>query len=166
EADNDAEAETEYEVEYEDDQLRWERERDDVTLLQVQGALYGAMSESALEREAFRQGVAAARTVPAMAAAVFAFSSRVTAVLPLLLDQENEEKAVLYGPPGDVGNASNQAFFLKVTPTGEVVWARLQGFPWWPALVVRPDSFRLAAVLAWTGDRMVTFMGESDQYRV
>lgn len=34
----------------------------------------------------------------------------------------------------------NQALHVRCTSTSEIVWARLHGFPWWPALVVKPDG--------------------------
>lgn len=36
--------------------------------------------------------------------------------------------------------AANQALHVRCSSTSEIVWARLHGFPWWPALVVKPDG--------------------------
>lgn len=34
----------------------------------------------------------------------------------------------------------NQALNVRCSSTSEIVWARLHGFPWWPAIVVKPDG--------------------------
>lgn len=36
--------------------------------------------------------------------------------------------------------AVNQALHVRCSSTAEIVWARLHGFPWWPAVVVKPDG--------------------------
>lgn len=43
-------------------------------------------------------------------------------------------------PPKDLKLATNQALHVRCSSTSEIVWARLHGFPWWPALVVKPDG--------------------------
>lgn len=64
----------------------------------------------------------------------------------------------------------NQALHVRCSSTSEIVWARLHGFPWWPALVVKPDGagFQVGAelrvVLAsrCTG-RVVRLIGDVDR---
>ena len=38
---------------------------------------------------------------------------------------------------------------MRCSSTSEIVWARLHGFPWWPALVVKPDGAGFQ--VCWTG---------------
>jgi len=44
---------------------------------------------------------------------------------------------------------------------GEVVWAKLKGYPWWPAMVV--EVFRGSSDDVLETDVVVNFIGENSQ---
>lgn len=160
----DAEATIELENEAGDDEAdvaQWEAERDSISLGPLEAQLLGCLSESAEARAAWREEVANAMTLPALTLLTYGLSSKAAWLQPFLKGQEQHEQAVLKGV-----HSANDAIFVKATATGEVVWARLRGWSWWPALVMRPESKRLQDALATRSDILLTFMGEVDQFIV
>ena len=56
------------------------------------------------------------------------------------------------------------AVFVPSEPTDDLVWARIRGYPWWPARVHKATRPRFDAALEKRGRKLVVFVGESVQY--
>jgi hypothetical protein len=56
------------------------------------------------------------------------------------------------------------AVFIPSTPSGELVWARIRGYPWWPARRREPTRADFAAALKARGRSLIVFVGENVQY--
>ncbi|CAM9142920.1 unnamed protein product [Ectocarpus sp. 12 AP-2014] len=152
------EEEEEEEVEPE---KRWEMEREGIALANLSAELQGALSTGPAFREAWRQEMLAARTLAGVATLVYSLLASAAGVLPALQEQDMQEQALV-----SQDLATNQALHVRCSSTSEIVWARLHGFPWWPALVVKPEGVGFQRNLLETGDRLVVFMNEHQQFRV
>ncbi|CAM9749075.1 unnamed protein product, partial [Hapterophycus canaliculatus] len=158
EEDEEEEEEEEEEVEPE---KRWEMERESIAMANLSAELQGALSTDPAFRETWRKEMLAARTLAGVSMLVYALVTSAAGVLPLLQAQDMQEQALI-----QQDLATNQALHVRCSSTSEIVWARLHGFPWWPALVVKPDGVGFQRSLEETGDRLVVFMNENEQFRV
>eukprot|EP00611_Tribonema_gayanum_P030380 TRINITY_DN842_c0_g1_i4.p1 TRINITY_DN842_c0_g1~~TRINITY_DN842_c0_g1_i4.p1 ORF type:complete len:910 (-),score=249.88 TRINITY_DN842_c0_g1_i4:47-2776(-) len=138
----------------------WDQQRDSIALGSLKQDLQGALSAQQTERAAWVSMATKARTLSQVAFAIYCFSTRAERLLSQLQLQDQQGRSV------ESTGASNRKLNVRCTPTGEVVWSRLSGFPWWPALVVRAEDQAFAEALEQSGYLLLTFMGEYDQYRV
>ena len=56
------------------------------------------------------------------------------------------------------------AVYIPSKPTGELVWARIRGYPWWPARRHEPTRQDFKEALQARGRSLIVFVGESVQY--
>lgn len=58
------------------------------------------------------------------------------------------------------------AIRIPSRPSNEIVWARLKGFPWWPARIHHPMDDKFGKGLEQRNEALVVFLGEGVKYHV
>lgn len=72
--------------------------------------------------------------------------------------------ATLLADNGKANIGGLGAVFIPSDPTADMVWARIRGYPWWPAQVHRPKGANFRAALEARNSTLLVFVGEAVQY--
>lgn len=72
--------------------------------------------------------------------------------------------ATLLADNGKANIGGLGAVFIPSDPTADMVWARIRGYPWWPAQVHRPKGANFRAALQARNSTLLVFVGEAVQY--
>ncbi|KAJ8605331.1 hypothetical protein CTAYLR_002378 [Chrysophaeum taylorii] len=88
-----------------------------------------------------------------------ALEARAKAAAKLLLPTDETTRRKRHQPVAVAG-----AVFLPSEPTTSFFWARIRGYPWWPARAYRPTNAAFVEALEARNVTLIVFVGESIQY--
>ena len=86
--------------------------------------------------------------------------ARVAAASRLLLGDDDE----MGGDEAGGKQPATSAVFVPSRPTANIVWARIRGYPWWPARLHEATAPKFQEALERKKQSLVVFVGESIQY--
>lgn len=126
----------------------------------------GPLSKDAHARGLWREQTAKSKTESAIAFALFCLTEAARNALPDLEEQVDNAAAFISGRRKDGEESRTPVVRVRSVPTEDMVWARIRGFPWWPARLHTARDPKFMAALEKRGELLLVFVGEGGQYHV